>query len=99
GPLHLLARQLQPQLRRLVRRLEQQLVVMRALLRRLLQRQQLVRSQVPLVVARAAARKDRRELVGKAGLLLPRHTLSILLPCPTCSQTRPSSGRSGPLRL
>ncbi len=49
--LDLLAGQLQPELRGLVRRLEEQLVVVRALLRRLLECEQLVGAQVPLVVA------------------------------------------------
>src|SRR5262249_26005376 len=44
----------------------------------LLQREQLVRAQVPLVVARPLARQDRLEVVREAGLLLPGHGLSIL---------------------
>src|SRR4029453_16121880 len=79
--------ELQPELRRLMRRLEQQLVMVRTLLRGLLEREQLVGAKVALVIARSAARQNRRELVGQAGLLLSRHALSILLPCRTCSQT------------
>ena len=71
GELHLLAGQLQPQLRGLVRRLEQQLVVVRPLLGSLLEREQLVGAKIPLVVAPAAAGEDRRKLIREAGLLLP----------------------------
>ena len=51
--------ELQPQLRRLVHGREQQLVAMAHLGRRLLQREQLVRPEVALVVARAPAGQDR----------------------------------------
>jgi hypothetical protein len=76
--LDLLGGELQPELGRLVDGLEEELVVVRPLFRCLLEREQLVRAQVPLVVARARPREDRRELVREASLLLSRHALSIL---------------------
>ena len=96
--LDLLAGQLQPELRGLVRRLEEELVVVRAVLRRLLECEQLVGAQVPLVVACTLARQDRLELVREPGLLLPGHALSILRACPTCSQTPRRNGPGTALR-
>ena len=61
--LDLEARELEPELRRLVHRLEEELVAVRHLLGRLLQREQLVGAQIPLVVARAGAREDRLRVV------------------------------------
>src|SRR5581483_6608095 len=76
--LDLLGRELQPELGRLVRDLEEELVVVGPLVGSLLERDQLVGSQVALVVARPGAREDRSELVGQARFLLSRHAVSIL---------------------
>src|SRR5262245_12578558 len=54
---------LEPELRRLVDGLKKQLVAVRPLVGGLLQREQLVRAEVTLVVARPAALEDRRVLV------------------------------------
>jgi hypothetical protein len=51
--------ELQPELGRLVHRLEQELVAVGPLVRRLLQREQLVRTQIALVVAGRSSRQDR----------------------------------------
>src|SRR5262249_24116978 len=61
-----------------MRDLEEQLVVVRALGLRLLEREQLVRAEIALVVARTGAGKDRAELVFEPRLLAPGHVLSIL---------------------
>jgi hypothetical protein len=72
--------ELQPQLGRLVDSLEEQLVPVRRFLGRLLELQQLVGAQVALVVAAAAPREDRRELVVRRGLrrVGSAHVASIL---------------------
>jgi hypothetical protein len=80
--------ELQPELGGLVDGLKQELVPVRHLPRGLLERQQFVRAQVPLVVARARPREDRHVLVvGVGARAVPgrglrdvgtRHTSSIL---------------------
>ena len=69
--LNLDARELQPQLRRLMDRLEEVLVAMDDFGGRFLQREQLVGAQVALVVRGAGARQDRfgSRFVGPCGWL------------------------------
>jgi hypothetical protein len=61
--LHLHPRVLEPQLRRLVDGLEEELVAVHPLVGPLLEGEELVRTEVALVVARAVAGQDGRELV------------------------------------
>ena len=89
--LHLLAGELQPELRRLVRALEEELVVVRPLCRRLLEGEQLVGAEVTLVVACA------RLPEGRAGTR-PRAPFAPVSARAehTFERERPVLGRGGP---